>query len=184
MLDTCHKALAIINSSVCFMRARKSNGINKYKNIPISISLVFELLSYSLIQTSAIISNIDSENSPDGFGKSYYIENVKDNYYGIKSYDTDTNSFNTYLTSSENGLIKLNTLSKTNTNQHWILDTIRDDKNEVKYEDGLVLVHLKNKASNKCFVQSYDQHGISIEKEEDCNSGSFFKFQSFNGDIL
>ena len=32
MLDTCHKALAIINSSVCFMRARKSNGINKYKN--------------------------------------------------------------------------------------------------------------------------------------------------------
>ena len=36
--------------------------------------------------TFGIITNTDTNFSPDGLGKSYYIENVKDNLYGIKKH--------------------------------------------------------------------------------------------------
>ena len=117
-------------------------------------------------------------------GKTYYVENVKDNYYAIKCHDENTNSFNAFFTTSSNGLIKMTTLSPENPNQLWFIDAIRDEKNALKKMDDLILVTMKNKASGKCFSQTYDNYGVITESELECNSGSIFKFQSFNGDIF
>lgn len=144
----------------------------------------YSIYDYLGITTSAIITNTNTNNSPDGLGKSYYIENVKDNYYGIKAYNDSSNSFNNYITSSENGLIKLPSLSKNNANQLWLLELLRDDNNKLQKSDGLVLVKLKNKSSNKCFIQEYDNFGIITEKEGELSDGHIFKLQSFNGDIF
>ena len=136
------------------------------------------------IVTNAIIINTNKTNSPDGFGKSYYIENVDKDLYAIKAYDTITNSFNSYLTSNNDKLIKLKTISKENKNQLWTIDLLRDDNNKIKKEDNLPLVKMINKASNKCFIQSYDTMGIITENEIDYENGSIFKLQSFNGDVF
>jgi hypothetical protein len=144
----------------------------------------YSVYDYLGITTSAIITNTDTEYSPDGLGKSYYIENVKDNYYAIKCHDESTNSFNAYFTSGKDGLVKMKTLSRNNPNQLWFIDVVRDDKNEIKKVDDLILVTMKNKASGKYFVQTYDSHGVITEKEEANNSGSILKFQSFTGDIF
>jgi hypothetical protein len=78
----------------------------------------------------------------------------------------------------------MKTLSRNNPNQLWFIDVVRDDKNEIKKVDDLILVTMKNKASGKYFVQTYDSHGVITEKEEANNSGSILKFQSFTGDIF
>jgi hypothetical protein len=144
----------------------------------------YSVYDYLGITTSAIITNTDTEYSPDGLGKSYYVDNVKDNYYTIKCHDEVTNTFNSYFTSGKDGLLKMTTLSRNNPNQLWLIDVVRDEKSEIKKVDDLILVTMKNKASGKCFIQTYDSYGIITEKEEDCNSGSIFKFQSFTGDIF
>jgi hypothetical protein len=144
----------------------------------------YSVYDYLGITTSAIITNADTENSPDGMGKTYYVENVKDNYYAIKCHDEATNSFNAFFTTGGNGLIKMKTLSPNNPNQLWFIDVIRDENNKIKRMDDLILVNMKNKASGNCFSQTYDNYGVITETEVECNSGSIFKFQSFTGDIF
>ena len=144
----------------------------------------YSVYDYLGITTSAIITNTNTDNSPDGMGKTYYVENVKDNYYAIKCHDENTNSFNAFFTTSGNGLIKMNSLSPGNPNQLWFIDVVRDENNQIKKIDELILVTMKNKASGKCFTQTYDNYGVNTEAEVLCNSGSIFKFQSFNGDIF
>ena len=126
--------------------------------------------------TAAIISNTNTSYSPDGFGKSYYLEHVRDKYYAIKTFDPEKNSFNLYLTYTENGLEKSEHLSKNNPSQLWEINISRDNLDP----NDLPLVSIRSKLSNEYFNQNYDNMGISSESTSLSNI-NLFKFQSFNG---
>ena len=145
----------------------------------------YSVYNYLGITSYGIITNTDTEYSPDGLGKSYYVQNVKDNLYGIKALNPESNLFEHYYQSNEDGEFTfIENLSKTNPKQHWEIIPIRDEKNNVKQKDDLAMVHLKNKDNGKFFSQNFDAQGLNNESESDGSSGSIFVFQSYNGDIF
>lgn len=145
----------------------------------------YSVYNYLGITSFGIITNIDTEYSPDGLGKSYYIEHVKDNLYGIKALNPKSNLFEHYYQSNnDEEFTFVEKLSKTNPKQHWELIPIYNEKDEIKKKDDLIVVHLRNKENGKFFTQNYDSQGLNNESESDGSSGSNFVFQSYNGDIF
>jgi hypothetical protein len=144
----------------------------------------YSIYNYLGITTYGIISNTETNHSPDGLGYSFYVEHIKDNLYGIKAQNDKTNLFDMYYMANSGNLSKTQQLSKSNPNQHWEIIPIRDGSGNVRKMDDLVLVHLRNKETNKHLNQYYNSDGISIIEEVDGSSGSIFQFQSYNSDIF
>ena len=144
----------------------------------------YSIYNYLGMTTFGIITNSDTNFSPDGLGKSYYIENVKDNLYGIKALNPETNLFEHYYISNQDQFDFTDTLSRVNSKQHFELVPIRDSKDNIKKKDDLILVHLKNKETSKYFYQNFNSSGLNNETTVEGSSGSIFQFQSYNGDIF
>ena len=140
---------------------------------------VFNYLGYS---TNAIVTNTDASNSPDGIGKSFYLENAQENDYFLKAYEKTSGEFNLYYTlNGDNEMVTTERRAKNNNNQLFRMELVFNDKNEVKKQDGFPLVILKNVGSGKYLIQSFNNEGISSVRCEPTDIGSIFKFQSFNG---
>lgn len=144
----------------------------------------YSIYNYLGMTTFGIITNSDTNFSPDGLGKSYYIENVKDNLYGIKALNPATNLFEHYYITNQDKFDFTDTLSRGNPKQHFELVPIRDSKDNIKKKDDLILVHLKNKETGKFFYQNFNSSGLNNETSVEGSSGSIFQFQSYNGDIF
>ena len=145
----------------------------------------YSIYNYLGITTYGIITNNDTNFSPDGLGKSYYIQNINGNLYGIKALNPKTNLFEHYYQTNDNSEFTfVENLSRTNPNMHWELVFVRDENDELKTENELPLVHLRNKVTNKFFTQRFDSQGLNNESESTGSTGSIFQFQSYNGDIM
>ena len=144
----------------------------------------YSVYNYLGMTTYGIISNTDTNNSPDGMGFSFYLEHVKDNLYGLKAQNDKTKLFDMYYMANEDNISKVSHLSRSNPRQHWEIIPIRDGSGEIKKIDDLVVVHLKNKETGKYFYQSFNSDGLSQIEEVSGSSGSLFTFQSYNSDVF
>ena len=107
------------------------------------------------------VTNTDASNSPDGIGKSFYLENAQENDYFLKAYEKTSGEFNLYYTLNGDNEMVTTDAPKIIINNYleWELRAF-NDKNEVKKQDGFPVI-LKNVGSGKYLIQSFNNEGIS-----------------------
>lgn len=109
--------------------------------------------------------------------KSYYIEHVKDKVYGIKAYNKDSGDFDLYYTKSRGNVLgTTEKLNKENSNSLFELILVLNRNGKTVKANGLPLIRLKNVETG-----FFLQQGLQSLELINSNTGSQFRFQSFNG---